>query len=142
VFKDFGQAAHRHLSDATLLQKTGRHVNADHLAGVAAECGLKAILIDFLGGRTDTSGRPHHERKSMGFHLPRLWDEVAITAQGRSASRFASVLAEANPFQAWNVAERYSDGKHIDTDRTEIHIGHARRIVALHQQAEIDGTRP
>jgi hypothetical protein len=78
----------------------------------------------------------------MGFHLPRLWAEVATTAQGRSASSFASLLAENNPFHTWEVTERYSDGQHISTDRTEIHIGHARRIVALHQQAEIDGTRP
>jgi hypothetical protein len=37
-------AARRHFDDAQLLHGAQRFANADHLAGVAAECGLKAIL--------------------------------------------------------------------------------------------------
>jgi hypothetical protein len=142
VFKEFGPAAHRHLNDATWLEANGRHVNADHLAGAAAECGLKAILIDFFGGHADESGRPHFGNKKMGFHLPRLWAEIATTAQGRSASSFSVLLSEDNPFETWDIAERYSDGAHISTERTKTHIKHARRILALHQLAEIDRANP
>jgi HEPN domain-containing protein len=58
----FAEAARRHLADALLLHGENRFANADHLAGVAAECGLKAILLDHLGGVV-VNGMPTHPAK-------------------------------------------------------------------------------
>lgn len=141
VHKAFAKAAVRHLQDAELLQREARFANADHLAGVAAECGLKAILVEYLGGDTDARGRPTHPRspqKSFG-HLPNLWGDIASTAQGRTAASFIGLLDAENLFASWNVAERYSDGTHVDKNRADKHIVSARTVLTILQQAQIDG---
>jgi len=55
---DFAAAAARHCRDADFLHTDNRFASADHLAGIAAECGLKAIILHFLGGRLTPAGVP------------------------------------------------------------------------------------
>lgn len=42
---DFFNAHQRHWKDAELLYKEKRWANADHLYGLSAECGLKAVMV-------------------------------------------------------------------------------------------------
>ena len=43
---DFRDAAERHWTDAWLLFGNNRVANSDHLIGMAAECALKAVMLD------------------------------------------------------------------------------------------------
>ena len=44
---DFLDAHDRHWQDAGLLFESTRMANADHLYGMAAECGLKRLMVAF-----------------------------------------------------------------------------------------------
>lgn len=44
---DFHDAHERHWDDAERLFEAQRWANADHLYGVAAECGLKWLMVHF-----------------------------------------------------------------------------------------------
>ncbi|MGW5642777.1 hypothetical protein ACWEV3_29625 [Saccharopolyspora sp. NPDC003752] len=144
----FTTAAHRHYLDAQLLREEQRLPNADHLAGVAAECGLKAILTSYLDGYIDTHNRPNHPEHPRTHagpkygHLPTLWDEITVVSNGRSGSAFHHVMARGNPFQRWDVAERYADGAHIDAARADQHLAAAHQVLSIYQQAQIDGVLP
>jgi hypothetical protein len=56
---DFLDAYLRHWEDAEALFGSERWANADHLYGLAAECGLKRLMIAF-GMPVTTSGDPQH----------------------------------------------------------------------------------
>jgi hypothetical protein len=94
-YVQFAEAARRHLADALLLHDRKRFANADHLAGVAAECGLKAILMDHLGGVLNGKGKPSHPANPAHKygHLPSLWSDLATTAHGRAAAQFATLIS-------------------------------------------------
>ncbi|MGH3616296.1 MAG: hypothetical protein ACRDRK_27620 [Pseudonocardia sp.] len=62
----FAAAGRRHLDDGQLLLAHARHVTADHLAGLAAECMLKAVLVDFLGATLSPRGTP----QTTSCHVP------------------------------------------------------------------------
>ncbi|WP_152547035.1 hypothetical protein [Amycolatopsis orientalis] len=143
TYSAFAPAAHRHLDDAEYLHEAKRWANADHLTGFAAECGLKAILISYLGGKLTTGGKPTHDNIPSGSrsygHIDRLWDQLGATVTGRNGAQFSALIAAPNPFSSWKVDERYSDGTHIDETRVTAHLTHARRILSLHEQARING---
>jgi hypothetical protein len=142
VPSNFAVAGQRHLQDAQMLHQQQRWANTDHLSGVAAECGLKAILLEFLGGRLNNSGKPTHPTKPPKHHYGHInvmWSELAATSHGRGGAQFAALISEACPFSNWDVGERYSDGTHIDETRAGEHLSAAQRILSLHQQARIDG---
>jgi len=49
--RQFQQLAEMHAEDARMLLEAHRHTNAVHLAGIAVECSLKALICDrFLDG--------------------------------------------------------------------------------------------
>ena len=105
--QDFHRAAVRHCNDATFLAEGSRWPNADHLAGFAAECALKEMLIAFLGAQK-TSGKPFSHVggiKQEHGHLPALWGEAVALLQGRQMPATALLLAM-NPFGTWSVHDR------------------------------------
>jgi hypothetical protein len=66
---DYKNAACRHYEDAEILFKQLRWANADQLYGLAAECGLKAVMVG-LGARTKSSG----DLKKHSLHIAILND--------------------------------------------------------------------
>lgn len=135
----FEQAAKRHFRDAELLEAGGRYANADHLAGYAAECGLKSILIGFLGSQA-TNGRPRTPKSGGGYiehgHLPGLWGEVATVTSGQAAGRgFASLIVQPNPFTDWSIHDRYKDGAAVSAGRALAHIAAARSRRAISRRS-------
>ena len=44
---NFLDAHERHWGDAERFFSAGRYANADHLYGMAAECGLKRLMVHF-----------------------------------------------------------------------------------------------
>ncbi|THA78432.1 hypothetical protein E6R60_06000 [Streptomyces sp. A0642] len=141
----FAIAAKRHFQDASELNRQKRHASADHLAGFAAECALKAIILDFLGGQANKPGaKPSlaHQGVNHSFgHLPPLWGQVALVMQGRGAgSQFAILLNSQNPYSRWNVSDRYQDGRIITAQRVNDHLTAARKLLSHYQQAQINGS--
>jgi hypothetical protein len=145
VPSNFAAAGQRHLKDAQTLHQQQRWANADHLSGIAAECGLKAILLQFLGGVPNPRGMPTHPtmppRHHYG-HINSMWSELAATSHGRGGAQFAALISVPCPFTNWDVSERYSDGTHIDEQRAGQHLSEAQKILALHEQAKINGVLP
>ena len=137
----FGLAARRHLRDAQHLLVDGRFPNAEHLAGFAAECAIKALLIGFYGLPSPTKGAPKLGKQAFS-HLPGLWADAAIFVNGRTAlagTRASVLLASTNPFTAWSVDGRYEDGNAVTHSTANRFWGEARRLVALLEQAELNG---
>jgi hypothetical protein len=142
---DFSAAARRHYDDAEHLLSNNRLPSADHLAGLAAECALKAILLRFLGASLGPSGKPISTINSKNVphgHLPTLWANLPLVATGRSGAQFAALINRANPFGAWDVADRYRNGATITHSRVQGHISEAKKILVAYQTAEIAGALP
>ncbi|GAA3362790.1 hypothetical protein [Saccharopolyspora gregorii] len=139
----FAEAAVRHYQDALLLRERQRLANADHLAGISAECALKAIFIGHLGGviQDDLPKNPAKPKRTYG-HLPGLWHELSLVVAGRTGGAFHQAISAANPFEHWKVFERYSDGAHTDAARADAHLAEAQKILFLHEQAQINGVLP
>jgi len=140
----FAAAGRRHLDDGQELFRQGRHVTADHLAGLAAECGLKAILIDFLGATLSSRGIPQIQQGTGTFplrhHLPELWGQVGAYATGRSGTQFIALLTATNPFASWDIADRYADGSGITQQSSKNHLTTAVSVTRIHEQARLNGS--
>jgi len=130
--------------DGDRLFSAQRYPSADHLAGFAAECALKVILLQFLGATLE-NGKPVSDiggRKLSHSHLPRLWDNLSLVVSGRGGANFVALISKPNPFAHWKVEDRYSDGNHIGPMRVRAHLDAAKEIVAMQQLAQIAGVLP
>ncbi len=68
---DFFDAHERHWEDAETLFSHGRYANADHLYGVAAECGLKRLMRSFGMVVDAISGSPANDKDRQ--HVNHIW---------------------------------------------------------------------
>lgn len=113
---DFADAHARHWEDAEILYGQRRLANADHLYGLSAECGLKAIMVTF-GLKQDAHGSPHE--RSYRKHIDALWARYTAFIQSRSAIEF--VLPTTNPFDDWRIDSRYSHRSAIPESAVTAH---------------------
>lgn len=68
---DFYNAFYRHATDADLLLDKERWANADHHYGLAAECALKAILLQQgISSKGGDIADPKYKQ-----HIDKLWDK-------------------------------------------------------------------
>lgn len=117
---NFSAAAVRHLRDATHLSGVGRLGNADHLAGIAAECALKVALVG--KGIAVLPGKDK-------LHLDKLWSVMPLQKLGGRHPNLVLLLRQAPPpFADWSIDQRYADGVNIDQARVDRHLEAARRI--------------
>jgi len=133
---DFRDAADRHRGDALLLLEMDRLANADYLFGLAAECGLKALMVA-LGMATSSHGVPreyHHK-----VHVDALWDEFLAFAGGRGGARYALRLGSDNPFGDWRISQRYCHRSGFGHDRVTPHARAARLVRGLLDASLLDG---
>jgi hypothetical protein len=137
---DFDSSAKRHLADAELLHLQARPANADHLAGLAAECALKALIAGFLGGHINHNDFVVHPHTGVPLrqHVDTLWPEVSIIVRNRSANALMPLLTS-QPFADWSVNERYCDGSHLAATTVASHISAAQEVIRILQQAHLDG---
>jgi hypothetical protein len=111
----------RHWEDAELLwnQVPRRFANADQFYGLAAECGLKAIMT-----KLENNFFNHAlNRPSSGddlCHAKGTWDRYRHYSQGWGAARYA-LPPIANPFAQWEIADRYSSRGHFRYTRVNNH---------------------
>lgn len=132
---DFLDSHRRHLRDADYLFAASHLANADHLYGMAAECGLKQLMIAF-GMQTNATGSPN--RKNDRVHVDKAWAGYDAYRSGHVAGvRF--VLPSEIPFDNWRAEQRYANTGHFDLDRVEPHRAAAHVVHALMKKAELEG---
>jgi hypothetical protein len=68
---DFLDAHRRHLCDADYLFNASHLANADQLYGMAAECGLKQLMLAFGMKVRAADGAP--EKREDREHIDKLW---------------------------------------------------------------------
>jgi hypothetical protein len=132
---DFLDAHHRHWQDAEQLFSAQRWANADHLYGLAAECGLKRLMLAF-GMSVSTTGSPSSNDDRV--HANGVWAryETYRSAHPRGANYG---LPSSNPFQNWHVSQRYAHQRHFNQGRADGHREGARRVGELINRASIVG---
>lgn len=133
---DFLDAHRRHWDDAECLFEAQRWANADHLYGMAVECGLKRLMKQF-GMPIDTiTGRPQ-ERKDRQ-HADVIWDRFEAYRSGHHQGA-GYTLNSTNPFQNWKVDQRYAHQGNFDQARTQGHRTGAEMICELVAKAQREG---
>lgn len=133
---DFHDAHHRHWDDAERLFVAGRWANADHLYGLAAECGLKRLMLAF--GMPFDSAKDRPTGQPDRVHADGVWARYESYRCGhhRGASY---VLLPINPFDDWNVSQRYAHQSQFDVVRTTPHQTGANQVRQLIRKAEWEG---
>ncbi|MDR3737536.1 MAG: hypothetical protein P4L40_00815 [Terracidiphilus sp.] len=103
-------AAHRHQEAAEMLYEAARQDVAGYLYGLAAECGIKALMID-LGMRPASDA----SRSTDPFyaHFTRLKTMLRDGAYARQHADLRKFTEDDRFMEHWDVAMRYSDGKGI-----------------------------
>ena len=133
---DFSDAARRHFADGDHLFARNRFANADHLYGLAAECGLKAIMV---GLKPNLKCSTRGIIKSYQVHIDKLWNQFLALATGRLGAKYSAHLDPANPFSNWTVDQRYS---HSTCVNSSIVINHQKAVESIKkalQDAQNDG---
>ncbi len=138
---DFLDAHERHWHDAELLFMAERSANADHLYGLAAECGLKRLMIAFGMPVDTTTGSPddHSDRVHvMESRRPgNAWERYESYRSGMGASSY--VLPEANPFSDWEISQRYGHQSNFTHQCVELHRIGAKMVHDLIVRAIREG---
>jgi hypothetical protein len=133
---DFADACERHWEDARALHSspTPRLANADHLYGLSAECGLKAVMVRLGMHVHPATGKPQ-----IAKHIDKLWPAFVTFANKNSGAAYAAMLPAANPFQDWLVDQRYANQSQYAEPTPTEHMngaGEARKVLA---RARLDG---
>ena len=134
---DFLDAHHRHIYDADLLFNESRLANADHLYGMATECGLKRLMIAF-GMETDSSGAPIDKKKDW-IHAEKVWMRYETYQSGHVQGSQYGLPSSLNPFDDWKAEQRYVHSGHFDNVRVDRHRAAAHTIHNLVKNAEMAG---
>ena len=132
---DFINSHRRHLEDADLLFDEARWPNADHLYGLGAECGLKAVMLN-LGMKVDDSGTPREREHKQ--HVNDLWPAFQDFAQDRDGGAYLALLPDGEPFDNWSIRDRYASRHHFCCANVALHRDAAHRIDDLVQCAKLE----
>jgi hypothetical protein len=134
---DFRDAAERHYEDAGYLLADDRLADADHLFGLSGECALKAVMFS-LGMALRPDGAPadvHHR-----VHINKLWTEFITFANDRSGAHYASKMTNvSNPFDDWDVNQRYHHRSGITSEVIEKHRQAAIKTRQVLETAVLNG---
>lgn len=132
---DYFDAHQRHWEDGEALFHGSRLANADHLFGMAAECGLKRLMLAF-GMAVQSDGVP--SEKSDKVHANDAWLRYETYRSGRYRGGSYS-LPTTNPFADWDISQRYANRSHFDRARVDPHRAGAKTVHHLVDKAQKDG---
>jgi hypothetical protein len=133
---DYFDAHERHLKDAESLYAAQRWANADHLYGMAAECGLKALSEVFKGSPLVRGDFFHiMEPPSKPSNA---WDRYESYRSGH-ADGAKYLLLPQNPFTNWDVSQRYAHQSCFDQAHVDPHQQGAEHVRQLVKAARMDG---
>lgn len=133
---DFADAASRHWKDAELLHQHRRWPNADQLYGLAAECGLKAVMQG-LGMALTPDGRPQQDEHRV--HIDNLWSTFSDFASGANEAVYAALLTQPSPFADWSIHQRYWSSNAVTPNRASSHRAGAQKVRQVLNKAQLDG---
>ncbi len=133
---DYLDAHDRHWDDAERLYAAHRWANADHLYGMAAECGLKRLMLAF-SMRFDRA-RDKPSGKADIVHADGAWARYDSYRCGHHRG-VAYALTACNPFSDWHVTQRYAHQNHFDAARASAHQAGAGQVSQLVRKATLEG---
>ncbi len=133
---DFTDAHQRHWEDAELLFAHDRWANADHLYGLSAECGLKAVLVVLGMSVDEESGAPREQEHRK--HMPELWRVFEAFARKRGGGAYLALLPDGKPFDDWSIDGRYANRCHFQSANVTPHQDAARQVADVVQRAELE----
>ncbi len=133
---DFLDAHERHWVDGERLLHAQRWANADHLYGMAGECGLKRLMLVFGMAVNAATGSPV-DRKDLK-HANSVWARFESYRSGH-VQGIGYVLSPTNPFQHWDVSDRYAHQSSFDEARTLGHKAGAQVVRQLIAKAKREG---
>ena len=133
---DFLDAHHRHWNDAECFFAMQRWANADHLYGMAAECGLKWLMLAFGMPFDSAKDRPTHQSDQV--HANGVWARYESYCCSHHLG-VTYVLPQVNPFNDWNISQRYAHQSQFDVARTTPHQTGANQVRQLIKKAELEG---
>ncbi len=133
---DFLDAHQRHWDDAERLFLAQRWANADHLYGMSAECGLKRLMTAFGMPYDSSKDRPGEEKDRR--HANGIWDRFETYRSGHLQG-VNYTLNSANPFQHWDVSQRYARQTEFDQARAQGHQAGAKIVCILIKKAQREG---
>jgi hypothetical protein len=132
---NFAQAARRHFDDCHSLAAQMRAGNTSQLAGLAAECALKAVLYGLGHLTLNAKGMPDDEKHRK--HIDTIWGEFQAALSGREARMYT--LHAINPFDKWSIHDRYEDDSAIDFATAEAHRTGAHMAMLVLDRARLEG---
>ena len=132
---DFLDAHERHWDDAERLLQAQRWANADHLYGMAAECGLKRLMQRF-GMSVDAAGSPVD--RNDWRHASNIWARFESYRSGK-AEGAGYALPASNPFSNWDVSDRYAHQANFDQYRAQSHQAGTQLVCNLIKKAQQEG---
>lgn len=133
---DFLNAHERHWDDAENLLQAQRWANADHLYGIAAECGLKRLMLVF--GMPYDTAKDFPTNRQDRVHANGAWARFESYRSGH-AHGTGYVLPTDDPFSNWDVSDRYAHQTNFDLARATEHQAGAQLVCDLIKQAKLDG---
>ncbi len=101
-------SARRHLHAAEALHTGPRRDVAGYLYGIAAECAIKAIMIE-------AGLRPTGDRRNDPFylHFPQLRTSLLDNIAGRRATPLTNFIADGSFLSHWATDMRYCKGDEV-----------------------------
>lgn len=137
---DFLDAHNRHHLDAETLHGLCRLANADHLFGIATECGLKRLMLAF--GMPFDTGRDAPRERDDRTHIDEIWNRYETYRSGHPAGTAYSLPSTKNPFSDWEASQRYAHESNFDPARVARHRTAARFVSNLVRKARLNGLIP
>jgi len=123
---DMPAAARRHLLAADTLLSSPRGDVAGYLYGIAAECAIKAMMIE-AGLRP--SSQPRREDPFF-VHFPELRTMIRDKLQGRRGTPLITYIKNDAFMNNWSTRMRYSHGRDIRPQWISAWAEQARQAVA------------
>lgn len=133
---DFLDSHERHWDDAERLLQAQRWANADHLYGMAAECGLKRLMQAF--GMPYDPARDRPASKQDRVHANGAWARFESYRSGY-AQAANYVLPASDPFNNWDVSDRYAHQSNFDQALVHGHQAGAQAVRNLIAKAQREG---
>lgn len=136
---DYLNAHERHMGDAELLFQANRLANADHLYGLAAECGLKA-LIEKLSHSGKLDWKQDYVHVMEDKKPANAWLRYQAHLSGHGLGTKLAV-PPSNPFSDWSVSQRYAHESQFDLLRVQAHRSGAALVSSLMKTARKEGLK-
>jgi len=133
---DFLDAHERHWDDAERLNQAQRWANADHLYGMAAECGLKRLMLAFGMPYNTATNRPDNREDRV--HAKGIWGRFESYRCGHHQGT-GYILPASNPFDNWDISDRYAQQSNFNQTRVQAHQAGAQVVRELVAKAQREG---